>query len=127
MNCVSNVFVVLSHNEIVLRCSTQAAPPIYIDNMDKWVKWEYRLYQGARDTTGRGGRIELYANDVLLDTGYNATRKVGSAAFGPLSNTLAWVWIAGQYTSNQTTNGVPDSQNTEVTSYEGLSTILPLP
>ncbi len=95
--------------------------------MDRWVKWEMRLYQGAKDTSGRGGRIEFYADDKLLDTGYNSERRVGSGTFGPLSNTLAWVWIAGQYTSNQTTNGTPDSQNTNVTSYVGLSTILPLP
>jgi hypothetical protein len=97
------------------------------DFTDRWVKWEYRLYQGAKDTTGHGGRIELYANDKLMDIGYNSELHVGSATFAPLSSALAWLWIAGQYTSNQSTSGVPDYQNTDVTSYIGLSTIQPLP
>jgi hypothetical protein len=94
---------------------------------DRWVKWEYRLYQGAADRTGHGGRIELYADDRLLDTGREAEMHVGSGAFAPLRRTLAFVWIAGQYTSGQTTGAVPDYANTAVTSYLGLSTILPLP
>jgi hypothetical protein len=97
------------------------------DYMDRWVKWEYRVYQGAKDKTGHGGRIELYADDKLIDTGYNSERKVGSGIYAPLNRTLGLVWIVGQYTSNQDTNGVPDSRNTDVTSYVGLSTILPLP
>jgi hypothetical protein len=36
------------------------------------------------------------------------------------------VWAVGQYTSNQYTDGVPDYRATDVTSYVGLSTILPL-
>lgn len=99
----------------------------FSDVADRWTKWEYRLYQGERDTTGHGGRIELYVDDKLMDVGYNSEMHVGSAAFSPWSSTLGWVWIAGQYTSNQTTNGVPDYQNTDVTSYVGLSTVLPLP
>jgi hypothetical protein len=91
------------------------------------VKFEYRMYQGAKDTTGHGGRIELYIDDRLMDTGYDSEEPVGSAAFAPLSATESWVWIAGQYTSRQMTNGVPDYQNTDVTSYVGLSTVLPLP
>ena len=94
---------------------------------DRWVKWEYRVYQGAKDKTGHGGRIELYADDKLVDTGYNSQKKVGSAIYAPLNRTLGLVWIVGQYTSNQDTNGVPDYRNTDVTSYVGLSTILPLP
>jgi hypothetical protein len=94
--------------------------------MDRWVTWEYRIYQGAKDTTGHGGRIELWADGKLLDTGYESQRHVGSAAFGSLSQTKAWVWIAGQYTSNQTTNGVPDYQNTQVTSYLGRSSVTPI-
>jgi hypothetical protein len=106
-----------------------STPQISLSSLsDRWVKFEYRLYQGSRDTSGRGGRIELYINDKLFDTGYASDgKKVGSAAFSPLSQTLAWIWIAGQYTSTQTTNGVPDYQNTDVTSYVGLSTVLPLP
>jgi hypothetical protein len=97
------------------------------DFTDRWVKWEYRVYQGAKDKTGHGGRIELYADDKLVDTGYESEKHVGSAAFGPLGRTLGWVWIVGQYTSNQDTNGVPDYRKTDVTSYVGLSAILPLP
>jgi hypothetical protein len=105
------------------------APQIALSSIsDQWVKFEYRLYQGSKDTSGHGGRIELHINDKLFDTGYTSDgKKVGSAAFSPLSQTLAWVWVAGQYTSTQTTNGVPDYQNTDVTSYVGLSTVLPLP
>ena len=95
--------------------------------MDRWVKWEYRLYQGAKDTTGHGGRIELWADGRLLETGYESERHVGSAAFSPLSRTRSWVWIAGQYTSNQSTNGVPHYENTDVTSYVGMSSVAPLP
>jgi hypothetical protein len=95
--------------------------------MDRWVKWEYRVYQGAKDTTGHGGRIELWADDKLLDTGYESRQHVGSAAFSPLSRTRSWVWIVGQYTSNQTTNGVPDYQGTDATSYLGRSSVAPIP
>jgi hypothetical protein len=95
--------------------------------MDRWVKWEYRMYPGAKDTTGHGGRVELWADGKLLDTGYESKMHVGSAAFAPLSRTLAWVWIAGQYTSNQSTNGVPDYKATDVTSYLGRSSVAPLP
>jgi hypothetical protein len=93
---------------------------------DRWVKSELRVYQGARDTTGHGGRVELYIDDKLMDTGYNNELHVGSGAFASWDRTRDWVWIAGQYTSNQTTNGVPDSQNTDVTSYVGASALLPL-
>lgn len=95
--------------------------------LDRWVKWEYRLYQGADDRTGNGGRVELYADDRLVDVGYDTEMHVGSGAFAPLDRSLAFVWIAGQYTSPQITDGVPDYVNTAVTSYLGLSTILPLP
>lgn len=94
--------------------------------MDRWVRWEFRLYQGARDTTGHGGRIELWADGKLLDTGYESELHVGSAARAPLNRTRAWVWIAGPYTSNQTTNGVPDYRGTHVTTYVGPSKIQPL-
>jgi hypothetical protein len=97
------------------------------DYMDRWVTWEWRVYQGAKDTTGRGGRIELWADGKLLTTGYESQRHVGSAAFSPLSRTHAWIWIAGQYSSNQTTGGVPDYQNTDITSYVGRSSITPSP
>ena len=109
--------------------STGNTPPTFALNnyMDRWVKWEYRIYQGAKDTTGHGGRIELWADGKLLDTGYESQRHVGSAAFSPLSKTHAWIFVAGQYTSNQTTGGVPDYQNTDVTSYLGRSSIAPLP
>jgi hypothetical protein len=113
-----------------VRCSLsphQSPTFPFSDIVDRWVKWELRVYQGARDTTGHGGRIELYMDDKLVDTGYNSEKHVGSGAFAPLDRTRDWVWIAGQYTSNQTTNGVPDSQNTDVTSYVGLSAVLPLP
>jgi hypothetical protein len=96
------------------------------DYMDRWVKWEYRVYQGTKDTTGHGGRIELYADGKLIDVGYEAAgTHVGSAAFVPLSQTEAWVWALGQYTSNQTTNGVPDYQGTDVTSYVGPASVTP--
>lgn len=94
---------------------------------DRWVKWEFRVYQGAKDTTGHGGRIELWADGKKLDTGYESELHVGSAAFGPLSRTEAWVWIVGQYTSDQTTLGVPDFRATDVTSYVGQSTVTSLP
>jgi len=96
---------------------------------DRWVKFEYRLYQGARDTTGHGGRIELYIDDKLFDTGYESELHVGSkSSRAPdLAHTQSFIWIAGQYTSNESTLGVPDSQYTDVTSYVGLSTVLPLP
>jgi hypothetical protein len=93
--------------------------------MDRWVKWEYRVYQGAKDTTGHGGRIEIWVDGKLMDTGYESQLHVGSGALAPLSRTHAWVWIVGQYTSNQTTNGVPDYQNTDVTSYVGRSSVTP--
>jgi hypothetical protein len=96
------------------------------DVSDRWVKWEYRVYQGDKDTTGHGGRVELWVDDTLVDTGYNDEMHVGSGAFSPLNRTSGWIWIAGQYSSNQTTDGVPDYQNTALTSYVGLSTILPL-
>jgi hypothetical protein len=96
------------------------------DYMDRWVRWEYRIYQGNKDTSGHGGRIELYADDQLVDTGYESEMHVGSAAYAPLSSTQAWVWVAGQYTSNQDTNGTPDYVNTDVTSYIDASAILPL-
>jgi len=95
--------------------------------MDRWVKWEMRVYQGTKDTSGHGGRIELYLDDKLMDTGYESQMHVGSAAFVPLDKTHAYVFYSSQYSSNQMTNGVPDSQNTELTSYVGLSTVLPLP
>jgi hypothetical protein len=113
-----------------VRCSLsphQSPTFPFSDIVDRWVKWELRVYQGARDTTGHGGRIELYMDDKLVDTGYNAEKHVGSGAFASLDRTRDWVWIAGQYTSNQTTNGVPDSQTTDVTSYVGASALLPLP
>jgi hypothetical protein len=94
--------------------------------MDRWVTWEYRVYQGGKDSTGHGGRIELWADGKLLDTGYESQRHVGSAAFGPLSRTRSWVWIVGQYTSNQTSDGVPDYRNTDVTSYVGPSSVAPI-
>lgn len=94
--------------------------------MDRWVTWEYRVYQGAKDTTGHGGRIELWADGKLLDTGYESEKHVGSTAFAPLAKTRGWVWIVGQYTSNQTTDSVPDYQNTDVTSYVGRSSVSPL-
>ena len=93
---------------------------------DRWVKWEYRLYQGAKDRTGRGGRIELWADGKLLDTGYESQFHVGSAALAPLSRAHAWVWIVGQYSSNQTTRGVPDYQATDITSYIGQSSVTAL-
>jgi hypothetical protein len=113
-----------------LRCGlTPGAAPTFpmSDILDRWVKWEYRLFQGARDRTGRGGRIELYVDDELKATGYESERHVGSGAFAPPGRTASWVWIAGQYTSNQATNGVPDWRDTDVTSYVGLSTVQPLP
>jgi hypothetical protein len=112
------------------RCgmSPHNSPSFALSNYtDRWVKWEFRVYQGAKDKTGHGGRIELYADDRLLDTGYESEMHVGSAAHSPLSRTKAFVFHTGQYTSNQDTNGVPDYRNTEVTSYVGLSAILPLP
>jgi hypothetical protein len=99
---------------------------------DKWIKLEYRVFQGARDLTGHGGRIEFWVNDVLFDTGYegdavegtpNPTGHVGSAAFVPLSSTLGWIYPIGQYTSDQGT----DWQGTQMTSYIGLTGLLPLP
>lgn len=94
--------------------------------MDRWVKWEYRVYQGSKDKSGHGGRIELWVDNKLLDTGYESQFHVGSAALSPLSRTRAWVWIVGQYSSNQTTKGVPDYQNTDITSYVGRSSVTPL-
>jgi hypothetical protein len=113
----------------------KTSPRIALSSIsDRWVKFEYRIYQGAKDTTGHGGRIEFYIDDQLFDTGYQTdvaalgkSAHVGSAAFSTLAQTYGFIWIAGQYTSNQSTNGVPDYQNTEVTSYVGLSTVLPLP
>jgi hypothetical protein len=113
----------------VTRCSMtphSSTSFLLSDYMDRWVKWEYRLYQGAKDKSGHGGRVELWADGKLLDTGYESQRHVGSAAFSPLAQTRAWVWIAGQYTSNQTAGGVPDYQNTDVTSYIGRSSVTPL-
>jgi hypothetical protein len=112
-----------------VRCSlTPHTSPTFAlsDYTDRWVRWEYRLYQGGKDKTGHHGRIELYADDTLLDTGYESQFHVGSAAYAPLDRTTGWVWAAGQYTSNQTTGGVPDYRDTDVTSYVGLSTLLPL-
>jgi hypothetical protein len=107
---------------------TSSSPTFALSSYeDRWVTWQYRMYPGVKDSTGHGGRVELWADGKLLDTGYEATMHVGSAAFAPLSKTLAWVWIAGQYTSNQTTNGVPDYKNTDVTSYLGRSSVAPLP
>jgi hypothetical protein len=97
------------------------------DYQDRWVKWELRVYQGAKDTTGHGGRVELWADGKRLQTGYESRRHVGSGAYAPLSRTQAWVWIAGPYTSNQTTKGVPDYQGTHVTTYVGPSRVEPLP
>jgi hypothetical protein len=94
---------------------------------DRWVKWEFRVYQGAKDKTGHGGRIELYADNKLLDTGYESQFHVGSGALAPLSRTHGWVWVVGQYTSNQSTGGVPDYQRTDVTSYIGRSSVTLLP
>jgi hypothetical protein len=94
---------------------------------DRWVRFEYRLYQGASDTTGHGGRIELWINGVLFDTGYESELHVGSAGYSPLAQTHSWIWIAGQYTSNQTTNGVPDYMNIKFRSYVDSSQVLPLP
>jgi hypothetical protein len=105
------------------------------DYMDRWVKFEYRLYQGSDDKTGHGGRIELWADNVLLDTGYEGdpvdgtpspTGHIGSANFVPLAQTEGMIWVVGQYTSNQTTNGTPDYVNTHTTSYVGPSYIAPL-
>jgi hypothetical protein len=113
-----------------LRCQMTSKRQFALaDYTDRWVKWEYRLYQGAQDKTGHGGRMELYADDKLIDIGYegeNENAHVGSAAFSPLGRTQAWVWTAGQYTSNQVTDGVPDFVNTTMTSYVGLSAVLPL-
>jgi len=97
--------------------------------LDRWVKFEYRLYQGTKDTTGHGGRIEAYIDDRLLDTGYEAECHVGSrnSRAPDWAHTQSFIWIAGQYTSDQSTNGIPDAQNTDVTSYVGLSAVLPLP
>jgi hypothetical protein len=94
---------------------------------DRWVTFEYRLYQGARDDSGRGGRIELWIDGKLFDTGYEDQMHVGSAGYSPLDKTYSWIWIAGQYTSNQTTDGVPDYQNIAFRSYVDGSQVLPLP
>jgi hypothetical protein len=106
------------------------------DYMDRWIKLEYRLYVGAKDTTGHGGRIELWIDNVLLDTGYEGdavegtpspTGHIGSANYAPLAQTQGLIWVVGQYTSNQTTNGTPDYVNTHVTSYIGPTWVQPLP
>jgi hypothetical protein len=113
-----------------LRCQMTSKKQFALaDYTDRWVKWEYRLYQGARDKSGNGGRVELYADDKLIDFGVegeNGSAHVGSAAFSPLGRTQAWVWTAGQYTSNQVTDGIPDYLDTSMTSYVGLSAVLPL-
>jgi hypothetical protein len=98
------------------------------DYTNRWVKWEYRVYQGAKDKTGHGGRIELWADDKLIDTGYEGESggHVGSAAFVPLNRTQAWVFTVGQYTSNQSTNGVPDWKGTHMTSYVGPTSLTPI-
>jgi hypothetical protein len=110
----------------IIRCGMTANKSFALASYtNRWVKWEYRVYQGSKDTTGHGGRIELWLDDKLMDTGYESQSHVGSAAFAPLSRTRAWVWVVGQYSSNQITNGVPDYQNTHLTSYVGRSTVTP--
>jgi len=115
---------------LVMYGGSHVGPTIPLSSIeDRWVKFEYRLYQGAKDSTGHGGRIEVYVDDKLFDTGYESEGHVGSKNSNApdLAHTQSFIWIAGQYTSNQSTNGIPDSQNTDVTSYVGLSTVLPLP
>jgi hypothetical protein len=113
----------------IVRCSMTPKKSFAMASYtDRWVKWEYRLYQGSKDTTGHHGRIELWADDKLIDTGYEGENgdHIGSAAFVPLSQTRAWVWTVGQYTSNQTTNGVPDWKGTHMTSYVGPTSVTPV-
>lgn len=89
------------------------------DITNRWFKIEERVYQDVR--------TEFYLDDVLMDTIPDSTIGAGSGQFSVLSSTDGFIWIAGQYTSNQTTNSVPDTNGIEVTTYIGLSCLLPLP
>jgi hypothetical protein len=98
--------------------------------MDKWVKWEFRLYQGDR--------VEWYLDDKLMDTGLNSETKVGrkcqvGAAYNgsTITECREWVFGAGNYTSSQLLSGPnrnePDYNYIDTTVYVDLATILPLP
>ncbi|MDF2461682.1 MAG: hypothetical protein K0S68_1085, partial [Candidatus Saccharibacteria bacterium] len=98
--------------------------------MDKWVKWEFRVYQG--------NRLEWYLDDKLMDTGLNSSWPVGRMCQvgSPYSGAIAtecreWVLGAGNYTSNQVMSGPggnqPDYNYIDTTVYVDLAAYLPLP
>jgi hypothetical protein len=105
--------------------------------MDRWVKWEFRVYQGAKDTTGRGGRIEWWMDDKLMDTGYESEGHIGPLGFNstyqgsPVTGQDGWVFAVGNYTSGQSLSGScgcePDWNYTRTKVYVDLTTLLPLP
>ncbi|HEX8226932.1 MAG TPA: hypothetical protein VF572_03630 [Candidatus Saccharimonadales bacterium] len=97
--------------------------------MDKWVKWEMRLYQGQK--------IEWYLNDRLIETGLESQQHVGSRCRvggtyngATITDCKGWVFGVGNYTSNQNLSGScrcePDYNYIDTTVYVDLTTLLPL-
>lgn len=98
--------------------------------LDRWVKWEFRVYQG--------NRIEWYLDDQLMDTGYQNEQTVGPICQvggtyrgATITECRGWVFGAGNYTSNQSFSGPsgnePDYNYIDTLVYVDLSTVQPLP
>jgi hypothetical protein len=101
----------------------------FANYMDRWVKYEYRVYQGDR--------VEWYMDGVLKDTGLHSTKWVGppshfSSTYAGHTITLPreWIYESGNYTSNQAFSGPgqnePDYNYADTTVYVDLAYIRPL-
>ncbi len=89
--------------------------------MDRWVKFEMRVYQGDR--------LEAYIDDVLFDVGPQSECPVGrrnipgvtGSSGGTVQTSLGWTFGVGNYTNG---NDYPAGASGV---YVDLSTVLPLP
>ena len=122
-------YVTPGTNTICIWGGTHNYPTVTTNNylfapfMDRWLTWEQRVYQGSLDTSGHGGRVEWWSNGQLMDTIYESEQHIGPPVFAPdLAHTNSWLYVAGQYSSNQGT----DYMGTDVTTYVGSSYMLPL-
>lgn len=90
--------------------------------MDAWHKWELRVYQGVK--------IEWRIDDALMDTGLNATYRVGrlcqvgnTYAGNTITACGAWTFGGGLYCSDQAQSGAgnnePDVNYNDTTYYIG--------
>jgi hypothetical protein len=94
----------------------------YRPYLDKWTKFEMRVYQGDR--------IEMWVDDVLLDTGLNSEWRVGrkfyvgQAGNGGHTVTAArgWTFGSGNYLGPESSAGY----NSSGVQYVGPARVIPL-